>query len=124
MATPTGEITLEFEQLKISPHVLSMIQEFSRVRDEYDRAFFGDWGKSPVERELNPHEGQKRVLQAMRYGTYLVGASGWCMPSRKGLHTGIISREEAEGLWIDNPVPVEEDSVFAPREVEVECEIR
>ena len=45
-------------------------------------------------------------------------ASGWCMPSREGLHTGI-SREEAEGLWIDNPSPVEEDNVFAPREAEV-----
>jgi len=57
---------------------------------------------------FNPHDGQRWMM------------AGWCMPSREGLHTGI-NREEAEGLWIDAPDPVEEDSVFAPREVEVKC---
>ena len=40
-----------------------------------------------------------------------------CTPNREGLYTGI-------GISVplfDDPIPVEEDSVFAPRKVEVEC---
>ena len=40
-----------------------------------------------------------------------------CTPSREGLYT-------AFGISVplfDDPIPVKEDSVFAPRKVEVEC---
>lgn len=53
---------------------------------------------------------------------------GWCMPSRDGLHTGgipcrlhdhALTAKEISELVFEFPAPVEEDSVFAPREVEV-----
>ena len=47
-----------------------------------------------------------------------------CTPSREDLLTGVKWETGRSGRWnINDPevIPVEEDSVFAPRKVEVEC---
>jgi hypothetical protein len=121
MATPTGEVTTvltygdmkqTFESLPARSHISQDSWEYireiySRRLDEYAQAFLGNWGESPVQQAFNPHEGQRRVM------------AGWCMPSREGLYTAF--QIPSKHLQDSPPTPVEEDSVFAPREVEVVC---
>ena len=52
-------------------------------------------------------------------------SSGWCVPNRDGLYTGVDWGREfsIEDIAIEEVIPIEEDNVFAPREVEVVARI-
>ena len=65
---------------------------------------------------LNAEELDERLVESWETGVFRYRVAQ-CTPSREGLYTGI-------GISVplfDDPIPVEEDSVFAPRKVEVEC---
>jgi hypothetical protein len=104
-----GDMKQTFESLPerhhIDPGILEACRRAATAMNEFSAAFYGS--PMPV---------------------------GWCMPSREGLytmgydeaqiHNHPLNPEEIIERCVESPVPVEEDSVFAPREVEVECEIR
>lgn len=98
MATAKGEVTttLSYGDIKQTWVILDECSNISPKQWEYIR-------------ELTNHRMDAYARAFYANGSFYIGSSGLCMPSREHLHS----------MGYDVAVPVEEDNVFASRKVEI-----
>ena len=124
MAIATGNIRVEINQEELLENMwgesrvkqaLGNFGSFYHEIDEIKEFSFFDRGITP------DRDGWCEIRYTVDWSHI---SHGWCQPSREDLLTGVKWETGRSGRWnINDPevIPVEEDSVFAPRKVEVEC---
>ena len=93
----------------------------SRVEEQYRKTIFGCWDFT----QTKAQEPTILTMEVFQQAVDLVRPSnrirwehnsGWCMASRNWIRTW-------QPVVEDEPIPIENDNVFAPREVDVVLEV-